>query len=225
MHYHNLFLKFFKNLLTFNRVCGILIIVKRENNLPHSLLKVQKKVKKPIDKQKKTCYNKGTESKREGKEMFYDLGYIPYGYEDPENNSNIRNIQNTDRYRFNCAGYALETYSWYCPTDGFHFRTWEEAIKYTKETVIAMLGDFCDLRVIDSLNELRSDEYAIAFRLSRDMDFHYIKRDSRGIWRHKRGGDPTIYTMKKQEVFSAVWCNRYNGPIVLMAKKKRSVSK
>ena len=34
---------------------------------------------------------------------------------DPLNNQKTRNIKNSNRYNYNCGGYALETFSWYCP--------------------------------------------------------------------------------------------------------------
>ena len=35
------------------------------------------------------------------------------------NNERARNIHNTDTYFYNCAGYALGTFSWYQPYDDY----------------------------------------------------------------------------------------------------------
>ena len=38
-----------------------------------------------------------------------------YLNDDPFNKNNNRNLRNTPRRHFNCGGYALGTFSWYCP--------------------------------------------------------------------------------------------------------------
>ena len=38
-------------------------------------------------------------------------------YDDFFNIKRTRNEENTDIEYYNCGGYALETYSWYCPFD------------------------------------------------------------------------------------------------------------
>ena len=70
----------------------------------------------------------------------------------------------------------------------------------------------------DSLDEVQSDEYPILFRHSSDGDFHYLRRGRNGIWYHKRGRTKEIDIMPKRLIFK-VWCHRYDGPIVIMAKK------
>ena len=36
---------------------------------------------------------------------------------DPKNSNHLRNINNTDKFDYNCGGYALGTFSWYTPFD------------------------------------------------------------------------------------------------------------
>ena len=36
---------------------------------------------------------------------------------DPYNRSNGRNVDNANTDEYNCAGFALRTYSWYCPNE------------------------------------------------------------------------------------------------------------
>ena len=104
-----------------------------------------------------------------------------------------RNLNNTPRTSFNCAGFALGTYSWYCPREGesewkdYAFETGKQAYEATQRSIDCMLKDFPTLRVIDSLDEVQSDEYPILFRHSSDGDFHYLRRGRNGIWYHKRG--------------------------------------
>lgn len=154
---------------------------------------------------------------------------IIIGTDDILNKNKERNIKNSNKWDYNCAGYALGTFSWYCPYEKdtrsfFDFiipprLTEEEMEKRTKNYIEQMLNDFDDLRIIDNLRELRFNEYAIAFRVSPDDDFHYVKRTRGGLWYHKRGNTPFIERMKKSEVFSDCWCERYTGRLVLFAKK------
>lgn len=157
--------------------------------------------------------------------MFSPDSYEYYGH-DLYNRNGLRNVRNTIRRTYNCGGYALGTFSWYLPyeSDQYGF-VWGVNLSTTRMDIITnecikfMLEDFADLRLIDSVADLQKGEYAIAFRLSSDGDFHYIKRNRMGLWTHKRGTSSTIHTMPKHEVFNSVWCNRYDGRIVLFAKK------
>ena len=148
--------------------------------------------------------------------------------DDAYNLGNNRTIKNTPKERYNCGGYALGTFSWYCPYSeedddgwfGFHcgYRTREEAWEKTMYLVGFMLNDFCgQLRIIRQLSDLKRHEYAIAFRLSADGDFHYIKQGKNGVWYHKRGASAEIHTMSTDEVLNTRWCRRYGGPVVLLA--------
>ena len=128
-----------------------------------------------------------------------------------------RNLNNSNKRYYNCAGYALETFNWYAPSE--HYR--ELDLTDLDDCVDFMIKDFNGyLRRINDISELKEDEYAIAFRMSNDNDFHYIKRDKRGIWRHKRGGMPFIETIKQKYVFSDLWFSYYEGEIALLAKKR-----
>lgn len=154
--------------------------------------------------------------------MFSTRSMFNFG-SDLFNIHNARNAENTDQFDYNCGGYALGTFSWYLPsrTDemwGFWLRRDKsELAEITEMAVKVMLEDFADLRVISSVDEVQTNEFAIAFRCSSDGDFHYV-RQFRNRWYHKCGVSD-IYTMEEEEVFSAVWRCRYDGPIVLFAKK------
>ena len=142
------------------------------------------------------------------------------------NNERARNIHNTDTHLYNCAGYALGTFSWYQPYDNFDvhdslFSDSNTLESITQQTVSCMLKDFEGrLRVISSLKELRKDEYAIAYRISSDGDFHFMKK-ARTRWHHKRGSMSIILTESEDNVFNSIWCDRYDGPIVLMAMRRK----
>ena len=124
-----------------------------------------------------------------------------------------RNIRNTKKIDYNCGGYALESFSWYLPR---HNNVSTGRSTTIEGCVKAMMEDFPNLRVITSVDDLRENEYAVAFRLSR-RDFHYIKRASNGHWYHKMGAEDCIRTMKKEVIFSESWGNGYKGEIALLA--------
>lgn len=146
---------------------------------------------------------------------------------DPLNELALRNIRNTKKRSYNCAGYALGTFSWYCPDNRKHrlddysafygFHSISEGEDKTILCVDQLLADFPSMRVINSLDELTPDEYAILFRLSKDGDFHFLKRGKNGVWYEKRGSMRQCLPFKG-DIWSE-WNNRYDGPIVIFAKK------
>ena len=150
-----------------------------------------------------------------------------YSHHDPFNLNHGRNTTNTDLCDYNCAGYALNTYSWYQPEDvkfqwGFPFWLKGQKRKYIKSAIDILTRDFPDLRVIKSVQDAQPDEYIIAFRVA-DDDFHFIKRGMNNVWYSKCGGAP-IRRLTTEEVFAPAWNNyfgvaTYKGKITLFAKK------
>ena len=148
---------------------------------------------------------------------------------DPYNKFQSRNVKNTPKGDYNCGGYALGTFSWYCtyPSDmSFTMNDgWceeAEAWEKTMYMVRNMIADFCGkVRMLYHQSQLERNEYLVAFRISSDGDFHYIKKMGNGHWYHKRGACHWIEQMTEEEVFETNWCwDRYDGPIVLLAVKK-----
>lgn len=155
---------------------------------------------------------------------------------DPYNHSNSRNIKNTSKSVYNCGGYALNLFAWYCPW-GLDVREdetplaraywgWEaygldEMFAPTFKCVQNMLAEIPTLRLLTGINDdIRPDEYMLAFRISYDGDFHFMKRADNGIWYHKQGGSEYIRKATTQEVLD-VWCGRYDGPLVFFANTKK----
>lgn len=147
-----------------------------------------------------------------------------YKYDDPMNLLRNRNVENTDKWYYNCGGYALGTFSWYCPhSDKYHgyYDTCSEESLFEQVMghVKIMLAEFPTLRVIRALEEATENEEVIAFRLS-DCDFHFMVRKTNNRWYHKRGSSLCIYSTTEEEVFSDCWAPDYDSPLVLMAMKK-----
>lgn len=153
--------------------------------------------------------------------------FSPYSHEkfgsDLFNHSNYRNIKNTPKSWYNCGGYALKTFSWYLPSDDVEswggFIDEEDYEEATAAAVKVMLRDFPTLRVVQNENEVMKDEYCIAFRISYDGDFHYVRKAKNGVWYHKLGGCQWIDTFQAEQIYSECWFGRYDGPLVLFAKK------
>ena len=149
------------------------------------------------------------------------------------NENHKRNVKNTYYRIYNCGGYALNTFSWYCPhekdSDRRYNSSTEKGMHTTTDNAVNfMLKEFNDLRVITDLKELQPNEYAIAFRiggLDGEDDFHFMKRGKNGKWYHKPGG-LDIQPIAKEKVFADKWVSTtwagtctYCGKLVLFAKK------
>ena len=144
--------------------------------------------------------------------MFYHY----YENDDPFNIAKERNTMNTDREEYNCGGYALGCYSWYCPF-GYQVTDFEKNVNQ-------ILKDFPNVRRIENSQDLLPDEYMVAFRLS-PSDFHFMKRAKNGTWREKRGSQSEIRIVPKSVVFGEVWSphrfdNGYRGEIAFFAVKE-----
>ena len=155
--------------------------------------------------------------------MFYGM----YENSDPFNQERKRTIANADRHQFNCGGYALNTFSWYCPNpygvnNDDYYGFWDENEAWHKTLLTAgqMVAEFEGrVRIIPSLESIdKRTEYAVAFRLASDGDFHFMRKCGNGTWYHKMGRCHEIIKITEQEVFRTEWCGgRYDGPIVLLA--------
>lgn len=142
------------------------------------------------------------------------------------NKERRRNVGNTDKSEYNCGGYALEVFNWYLPYERKYRYDLFSSMYSTEERleimVNFMLEEFKgELRIIDKIEDLKNEEYAIAFRTGKN-DFHYIKRADNGHWFHKMGGTHRIDTMTKDEVLnSESWrYGEYCSKVVLLAKLK-----
>ena len=154
---------------------------------------------------------------------------IPYRF-DRLNKLNKRSLSNTYARAFNCGGFALKTFSWYCPfrkgdrdLENLYDRFNGDYLAVLQYTVDYMLKDFKGkLRVIQDLAELQEGEEAVAYRIETDCwDFHYIRRKKNGKWYGKIGWLPEIRRYTEEEAFdykSGAWGNgRYNSEMILFA--------
>lgn len=158
--------------------------------------------------------------------MFYT-----FENEDAMNLKGLRNQRNTNQWDYNCGGYALGTFSWYCPCEdeenngeyfGKYDFTPQQLENRTKDCVKKLLKDFSNLRIIHNIKELQQNELAVAFRISGDIDdFHFILRKRNGQWFEKNGGG-NIHRVTKNYALNRTWYApfaTYYGKIILFARK------
>jgi hypothetical protein len=142
---------------------------------------------------------------------------------------------NMDYDRYNCGGFALGLTIWYKPynydladkVDDIRDDYCEGYIDYLEccETLSDIYVNYMtkepDCREILKENELRDDEYLVAFKASWD-DFHYARKIGEN-WYHKMGSSK-VQRISEEEVYSNEWwagmpCN-YCGDLRLLAIKK-----
>lgn len=122
------------------------------------------------------------------------MRFATYQFDDPFNINNKRNPKNTYINMYNCAGYALHTYSW------INFNT-TKLSKLKKE----LQDNFKNVRILDTPEDkLKDNELLVACKISYDNDFHFIKRHKSGVWYHKPGNTNPIRASKKM-VYAPEW--------------------
>lgn len=205
---------------------------------------------------------------------------------DSFNKQRVRAQNNTYFRNYNCGGFALGTFSWYCPYDinvvdyafnrGYitsferddilrqltedeyliakedwdSYKSDEEYADYeewrnsgagvlleekypifNKDSdlffyyIKVMLKEIKGLRLIRSLNDLRENEYCVAFRVGHG-DFHYIRSNNNkcNVWIGKVGRSvvrkltPAASKEDIEKFFDTLFDDRYDSKTVLFAK-------
>lgn len=136
------------------------------------------------------------------------------------NLSKKRNLQNTEMDKYNCGGFALGTYNWYDPfvqigepyMPIFKPVDYMEIFYFAKKMICTEFEGL--IRNIQNLEEIKNDEYGVAFRIG--SDFHFYKQIKGGMWMEKKGKfAPELIPQEK--VFSAN--KKFYNEILLFAKK------
>ena len=157
-----------------------------------------------------------------------------YRNDDELNRKGCRNATNTDIDDYNCGGYALGTFSWYCPYHDIKWaHRWERSGKalrgykreFMRQAIKTLLKDFPTLRRIHLPIEATPNERVIALRLA-DHDFHFMYRGLNKVWYQKMGGTE-LQRVPKAQVTARAWNNyygepTYKGKIVYFAMKVRN---
>lgn len=151
--------------------------------------------------------------------------FFTYENFDPKNLTKIRNIKNTDKWEYNCGGYALSTYSWYTPFEEereiclCNHHMYREI---EKEAVAHILSDFPELKLVEEESVYNkvidyTTNEIIAFRFS-NYDFHFWKLGKNGKWYDKMGGLSTINIHRYFDVFKK-W-GLYGGKLYFFTRPR-----
>lgn len=174
-------------------------------------------------------------------------GISGYDVEDSDlfNHQNTRteeDIKNSTTC-YNCMAYAFGAYEWLLPLDTWSEDVddilEELGIEYTEDlwdrirdalaahiyednilmklAIKRMLAMFPDLRRIKSFDELKDDEYGIAYAAGGD-DFHFGRYED-GVWTHKRAKSRIEEVGCEDDVFG----KEYNSKRFYFAMKKGEV--
>ena len=155
----------------------------------------------------------------------YNLNII----HDPLNLQEKRNIRNTCKFDYNCAGYAFRTFSWY--RIGTNDDENEEIMGYASkgdyETALALS--------IDSiLNELTGWEevpieliqqrefspltHEIVLMRFCEFDYHFLRLGRNWNWYDKMGHSSYINRRSFNNGFDKIWNGRYDSPIIAFVR-------
>lgn len=133
--------------------------------------------------------------------------------------------KDTHHLYYNCGGYALGTYTWVMPISDWDLNPFNLVCDYYDEKEMREVTDYClnvllneieELRVLQSQDDdLLENEVLIAFRISNDGDFHFMRQEkNENFWRHKRGNKPC------EKFYGDIykpWFDRYDGPLIFFA--------
>lgn len=113
-----------------------------------------------------------------------------------------------DRHN-NCFGYAVDIKEWLLPSN--------DDSGYWQDMVHELQSDY-GLKLVEKSEMVLGKEY-VAYRYG-SRDFHFMKRDAKGHWRHKMGGR-YAQPISQKEVFKKSWYFGgafYNSKLYLFEK-------
>ena len=141
-------------------------------------------------------------------------------FKDCNKNLSLEEVVNVRNGQFNCMGFAFGRLG--CLSYGWDTGdVWTDAYSIEEDQEILGLPT---LRIIDSENELKDNEYLVAFRLAED-DFHFLRKFDDGKWYEKSGccGEVLEYCNDIEETwFSQFGCIEYDSEIVYFAVEKEA---
>lgn len=142
---------------------------------------------------------------------------------DPFNEGKKRSVKNTYKDLYNCAGYALGLFCWYCPYDDVPSQWHAESFAqkdidaWASTMVEYMLKDLANkIRLINAPCDIKKGEHLVAFRASA-WDFHFRKLAHNGQWYEKRGCYPAIERAPAYTLDEEIWKGGYSSKIFLLA--------
>lgn len=150
---------------------------------------------------------------------------------DPFNYNGKRNMANTPKSTYNCAGYAFGTYSWYMMghDDEEHdlimehadSGDYEVALKLASQAIMDELPGW-ELVGLEAVMErvYSPDKYEIVAMRFCDFDYHFWKLGRNWNWYDKMGSAGWIDRHAFTEVLARRWNYRYDSPIVCFIRTR-----
>lgn len=96
----------------------------------------------------------------------------------------------------NCFGYAFGIPQWLLVSD--YSDSYQDFVSF-----------FLSLGKPVTKKEMQQGKEYIAYKYCA-QDFHFMRREKTGHWRHKMGWS-NVQTISQKDVFAPIWCNNYNS--------------
>lgn len=151
---------------------------------------------------------------------------------DPYNKEHKRNVRNTNKQAYNCAGYAFGTFSamnlshtWDNDRRMMHAANMGDYAEALQIAVEDIGIEFPDWRAVENLDDYSVADYDIvALRFSR-FDFHVWKLGRNNSWYNKWGRTDIIERRPYNDVFAPYWMvgrftAPYDSPIVFFVRPR-----
>ena len=150
---------------------------------------------------------------------------------DPFNYNGKRNIRNTHKSTYNCAGYAFGTFSWYMMGhDGEEHDTimdyakscdYEVAMKMATQSILDELAGWKLVDFGAVMDRAYSPlEYEIVAMRFCDFDYHFWKLGRNWNWYDKMGSSSYIDRHAFLDALKRVWNRRYDSPVVCFIRAR-----
>lgn len=158
-------------------------------------------------------------------------GYYPPTLGDAFNTLGLRNINNTEKWYYNCGGYALGTFSWYWPgRDEKEYgkimkyagdENWGPALELAAEAIIDELTGWRLVEIEEVMQRHYSPkEYEVVAMRFCSFDFHFWKLGCNWNWYDKAGSSKDIDRHAFRDVMGKRWNQRYDSPIICFVRMR-----
>jgi hypothetical protein len=109
-----------------------------------------------------------------------------------------------DKRQYNCGGYALKSFNW------FDFPLAIGSIPFGETKLKACARWICHKtkgKIIskEQAEKAKKEEIVVAFKISKNGDFHFMRKGKNNHWKHKMGNLPAVFNVDKKTVFSKKW--------------------
>ena len=150
---------------------------------------------------------------------------------DAFNTLGLRNINNSEKRRYNCGGYALGTFSWYWPgrteeeyekvMEYAEDENWGPALELAAEAIVSELAGWQLVELEEVMRRHYSPkEYEVVAMRFCSYDFHFWKLGCNWNWYDKAGSSNRIDRHAFKDVIRKSWNRRYDSPIICFVRMR-----